>query len=134
VVDMSAITGLATSIRAVVEITKAMKDVHDANVLQTKTFELTREILSAQIYAMEAVAAQSALLDRVRHLEEEKAKLEAWEAEKQRYELANPERGFYAYILKPGMENGEPMTWHLYKLLPARLQIDPPKQRPYNST
>jgi hypothetical protein len=83
---------------------------------------------------MEAVAAQSALLDRVRHLEEEKAKLEAWEAEKQRYELANPERGFYAYILKPGMENGEPMTWHLYKLLPARLQIDPPKQRPYNST
>ena len=107
-VDMAAITGLATSIRTAVEITKAMKDVHDANVLQTKTFELTREILSAQSYAMEAVAAQSALLERIRQLEEEKAKLEAWESEKKRYELQDVDRGFFAYVLKPGMENGEP--------------------------
>jgi hypothetical protein len=41
-VDMAAIAGFAASIRAAVEITKAMKDVHDANALQTKTFELTR--------------------------------------------------------------------------------------------
>ena len=67
-VDMTAITGLATSIRTALEITKAMKDLHDANLLQTKTFELTREILAAQSYAMEAVAAQSVLLDRVRQL------------------------------------------------------------------
>jgi hypothetical protein len=86
-VDMAAITGLATSIRAAVEITRAMKDIHDANLIQTKTFELTREILAAQSYAMEAVAAQSALLNRVRELEEEKAKLEAWNTEKQRYKL-----------------------------------------------
>ena len=107
-VDMAAIAGFATSMRAAVEITKAMKDIHDANLLQTKTFELTREILSAQSYAVEAVAAQSALLDRVRQLEEEKAKLEAWEAESDRYELQDVDRGFFAYVLKPGMENGEP--------------------------
>src|ERR1700730_13465580 len=106
-VDMSAITGFATSVRTAVEITRAMKDLHDANLLQTKTFELTREIMAAQSYAMEAVAAQSALQDRVRQLEEEKAKLEAWESEKKRYELKDLYRGFFAYILKPGMESGE---------------------------
>ena len=106
-VDMAAVTGLATSIRAAVEITKAMKDIHDANVIQTKTFELTREILAAQSYAMEAVAAQSALLDRVRQLEEEKSKLEAWDTEKQRYELKKIQTGVTVYALKQGMENGE---------------------------
>jgi len=108
-VDMSAVSGLMTSLRAVVEITKAMKDLDSAIALQIKTFELTREIMSAQSYAMEAVAAQSALLDRVRQLEEEKAKLEAWESEKQRYELQDVDRGFFAHVLKPGMENGEPL-------------------------
>jgi hypothetical protein len=107
-VDMGAVSGLMTSLRAVVEITKAMKDIDSAIALQTKTFELTREIMSAQSYAMEAMAAQSALLDRVRQLEEEKTKLDAWESEKQRYEVQNVDRGFFAYVLKPGMENGEP--------------------------
>jgi hypothetical protein len=101
-VDMGAITGFATSMRAAVEITKAMKDLHDANLLQTKTFELTREILAAQGYAMEAVAAQSALLERVRQLEEEKADLEAWNTEKQRYELKTIQTGVTVYALKPG--------------------------------
>ena len=68
-VDMAAVVGFAQSIRAALDITKAMKDVNDANVIQTKTFELTREIMAAQSYAMEAVAAQSALIDRIRELE-----------------------------------------------------------------
>ena len=68
-VDLTAITGMATSIRAAIEITKAMKDVRDANVMQTKVFELTREIMAAQNYAMEAMSAQSTLLTRIRELE-----------------------------------------------------------------
>jgi hypothetical protein len=107
-VDISAIAGLMTSMRSVVEITKAMKDVNDANVIQTKVFELTREIMAAQACAMEAQMAQSALLERVRDLEEEKAKLEAWNAEKGRYELREVSTGVYAYTMKPGMEQGQP--------------------------
>lgn len=130
-VDMTAITGLATSIRAAVEITKAMKDVHDANVIQTKTFELTREILSAQSYAMEAVAAQSALLERVRRLEEEKAQLETWNTEKQRYELKKIQTGVTVYALKPSMDNGEEPRYicttcyqHGHKSILQREQLD----------
>jgi hypothetical protein len=58
-VDISAVAGLMTSLRSVVEITKAMKDVNDANVIQTKVFELTREIMAAQSCALEAQTAQS---------------------------------------------------------------------------
>jgi len=108
-VDMAAIVGLATSLRSVVEITKAMKDVNDANVIQTKVFELTREIMAAQSYALAAQTAQSELLKREGELEAEIAKLKAWDAEKRRYELRQVGgAGVYAYALKAGMENGEP--------------------------
>lgn len=106
--DISAIAGFATSVRAAVEITKAMKDIHDSNILQTKTFELTREIMAAQSYAMEAAAAQSELLGRVRQLEEEKAKLEAWNTEKERYELKELKPGVLIYSIKDSMRGAEP--------------------------
>jgi hypothetical protein len=106
-VDISAVAGLMTSLRSVVEITKAMKDVNDANVIQTKVFELTREIMAAQSCALEAQTAQSELLSRIRQLEEEKAKLEAWNAEKGRYQLKAIVPGVTVYALKEGMEGGE---------------------------
>src|SRR6266404_2284054 len=117
-VDISAIAGLAASLRSVVEITKAMKDVHDANVIQTKVFELTREIMSAQACALAAQAAQFDLLQRERDLEAEIVKLKAWDAEKQRYELKELAPGAIAYVLKEDMRNGEPIHWlcaHCYQ-------------------
>ena len=110
-VDMSAVAGLMTSLRSVVEITKAMKDVSDANLIQTKVFELTREIMAAQSCAMEAQTAQSDLLRRIRELEEEKSKLEAWNAEKSRYELKSIQPGVHVYTLKQGMESGEELHY-----------------------
>jgi hypothetical protein len=107
-VDMAAVAGLMTSLRSIVEITKAMKDVSDANMIQTKVFELTREIMAAQACALEAQTAQSELLNRVRDLETEITKLEAWNAEKQRYKLTDLGRGMTTYTPKEGMEGGEP--------------------------
>jgi hypothetical protein len=43
-VDMSAIVSVVASLNSVVQIAKAMEDVHNANVVQTKVFELTSEI------------------------------------------------------------------------------------------
>jgi hypothetical protein len=58
-VDMGAISGLATSLTAAVNITKAMKDFHDANLIQTQVYQLTNEIMSAQQAALAAMAAQN---------------------------------------------------------------------------
>ncbi|HVX78858.1 MAG TPA: hypothetical protein VHB49_22215, partial [Bradyrhizobium sp.] len=59
------------------------------------------EILAAQ-------AAQCASLGRVGKLEKEVARLETWDAEKQRYQLTEIHPGVFARTLKEGMENGEP--------------------------
>jgi hypothetical protein len=50
--DISAISGLTASLRAAVEIMKAMNDICDANLIPAKIFELTREIMSAQACAL----------------------------------------------------------------------------------
>ena len=63
--------------------------------------DLQREILTAQ-------AQQSALIENVSKLEKEVTALKAWDADKQRYELKDLWRGFFAFIPKEGMENGEP--------------------------
>ena len=63
--------------------------------------DLQREILAAQ-------AQQSALIENVSKLEKEVTALKAWDADKQRYELKDLWRGFFAFIPKEGMENGEP--------------------------
>jgi hypothetical protein len=108
VVDISAIAGLASSFRSIVEITKAMKDVNDANVIQTKVFELTQEIMSAQACALAAQVAQSDLLQRERQLEEEISKLKDWRTEKTRYQLQRLPPGTFVYVLKAGMEGDDP--------------------------
>src|SRR5260370_30375039 len=108
-VDTSAFPELRASLRSLAEITRAMKDFHDADLMQAKLFELTQEISTAQTWASEAQAAQSELLDRVRQLEDAKAKLDAWSTEKQRYELTSLAEGVTVYVLKPGPETGEPV-------------------------
>jgi hypothetical protein len=105
--DMSAIVGLTTSMRAAAEIVKAMVNIRDENLIQSKVFELTREIISAQAFALDTQAAQADLLRRVRELEEEKAKLEAWATEKGRYEPKTIQTGVMVYVLKSGMDGNE---------------------------
>jgi hypothetical protein len=65
--------------------------------------------MAAQSCALEVQTAQSALLNRIRDLEEEKAKLENWTTEKQRYELTDFGGGTFAYLLKSGEAKGEPL-------------------------
>jgi rubrerythrin len=50
-------------------------------------------------------------LDRVSELEKEVARFEAWESEKQHYELKDLGWGAFAYMLKPTMRGTEPPHW-----------------------
>jgi hypothetical protein len=107
-VDMAAIAGIATSLRAASEITQAMIGLRDATVLQGKVIELQQVILAAQSSALAAQSDHFSLMERIRGLEAEVAGFEAWERQKERYELKRYEPGKYLYELKPSMENGEP--------------------------
>jgi hypothetical protein len=72
---------------------------------------LQDSLLKAQAALSAAQTAQIAAADRVRDLEQKIVKLKDWASEKQRYELKGIDFSAFAYIPKPGMENGEAPHW-----------------------
>jgi hypothetical protein len=74
-------------------MTKALKDINDTAIRNAAVIELQEKILSVR-------DAQTALLDRVSHLEKEVAGFEKWEAEKEEYELQEIFARTFAYSIK----------------------------------
>jgi hypothetical protein len=110
-IDLGSIAALKSSLDSAIDILKAMVGLRDAAMIQDKIIELQGVILSAQSSALAANTAQFSLLDRVRDLEQEIVQLKDWEREKQRYQLNAIDRGAFAYMPKPGMEDSEPPHW-----------------------
>lgn len=106
--DIGSIQAAIGGLQAAGDIAKSMIGLHDATVLKTKTIELQSAILAAQSSALSAQSEQFALVDRIRELEEEIRRMEAWDAEKQRYELTDIGNGQFTYSLKEGMQPPEP--------------------------
>ena len=90
-----------SSLKTAFDMAKALKDIDDRTRRNDAVIELQEKILGAQ-------TAQAALIEQVGELEKEVAAMKAWDADKQRYQLQDLGKGFYAYILKVGVENGEP--------------------------
>jgi len=100
-----------TSLRAALDITKAMIGLRDAEAFRSKSIELQQAIMDALTQGIDAREAYAAQLDRVRALEAEVARLKAWNAEKQDYELKPIGEGSVAYMLKPDKRGSEPPHW-----------------------
>jgi DNA-directed RNA polymerase subunit RPC12/RpoP len=109
--DDSPIAGLIASLRAAVEIVKELRDLSDPSLIQSKVSELKKVIMTAQSCALATQSAQFDLLVNQRDLEEEMAKLKAWNTEKYRYELQSVGPGAVAYVLKESMRGSEPIHW-----------------------
>lgn len=93
-----------STFKTMVDIVQGMKNLNDAAKLNSAVIELQSKILSAQ-------SDQFALIERVRDLEQQIVSAKDWEREKQRYHLQAVDSAAQAYVLKPGMENGEPPHW-----------------------
>lgn len=89
------------SIKAAFDIAKGLKDIDDAARRNAAIIALQEKILSAH-------ATQSDLIDAVSDLKKQVANLEAWEVEKQRYDLKAITEGSFAYALKPDAQGAEP--------------------------
>lgn len=94
------IAGLG-GLKTAFDIAKTLKDLDDRARRNEAVIDLQQKILTAQ-------EAQATLIKEVSELEEEVARLKTWDTDKQRYELKDLRKGFFAYILKEGMENGDP--------------------------
>ena len=106
--DLGSIQAAIGGIQAAGNIAKSLIDLRDISVLQTKTVELQSAILAAQSSALSAQSEQFALIDRIRDLEEKVRRMEAWETEKDRYQLKEIISGRFTYVLKDTVQPPEP--------------------------
>lgn len=93
------------------DILKGFQALKTEAAVNQAIIDIQRSLLEAQRALNEAEARHASDLSRIRDLEQCVVRLENWESEKQRYELADTGQGSPAYRLKAGMERGEPTHW-----------------------
>jgi hypothetical protein len=98
---MADVAGALGAAKAAFDLTKAFVDVRDATKVQAVRFELMGLLLQAQETEVSLIAEKRELEERVRDLE-------AWDGEKQRYELKDVGQGCIAYALKADAQGAEP--------------------------
>lgn len=103
------IAGVISSLKAIKDISEAMIGLRDAATFQEKRLELQSKMLEAQSAAFAANDERAALIQRVSSLEQEIARLKAWDTEKQRYELKRWGHGAFARALKESEAGSETM-------------------------
>lgn len=100
-----------TSLKAALDITKGLSAVNTQVSINDVRISLQEHILNAQLALAAANEAQATAAQRVRELEQEIVRLKESSTEKGRYQLHDLGRGAVAYMLKPGMDNGEAAHW-----------------------
>lgn len=100
-------TGLS-SLKAALDIAKGLNVISDAVALNDAKISLQGAIIEAQGSLLSAQEAQTANLKRIDELETRIMQLDAWEREKERYELKEFPAGPMVYQLKASDQSGEP--------------------------
>ena len=116
--DMATIQGAISGLQTAGQLAKALHELSTSIDIKTKVIDLQASIMSAQQSALAAQSDQFSMIQRVRELEEEIARVKAWEEEKHRYQLFSPWRGCFVYALKESSKGTEPPHWvceHCYQ-------------------
>lgn len=130
---MIALQGIISGLQGAASLTKGFLELKTMAEVQGKVIELQAAIMSAQGSALAAQSDQAAMIQRIRDLEEEVARIKAWEEAKQRYELTSPIEGVFVYALKRESSTTEQPHWICTKCYEdsrkSILQIVPAPQR-----
>jgi len=102
------IDAIMSPLRAAGDVAKDLVDIRDTVKFRDAVIKLQAQILSAQQGALTAQAREAQMVEEIRRLKAHVAEIEAWAAQKERYELKELRSGVFVYALKPGMEGGEP--------------------------
>jgi hypothetical protein len=106
--DMVLIQGAIGGLKTAFDIATGISKLNTMAEVNAKAIELQQIILSAQTSAFAANSEQFAMIQRIRDLEDELARVKAWETERQRYKLVSPFSGAMVYAVQKAMSNGEP--------------------------
>ena len=107
-VDFKSIQGAISNLQAANELANTSMGLRDIATLHAKTIALRKVIHRAQSSALRAQSEQSTLLERIRELEQKIADMEAWNIEKNKYQLTEINPGQFAYTLKNQTNSAEP--------------------------
>jgi hypothetical protein len=99
-VDITAIAGAMSSLKAFKDLAEAMIGLRDAEAFQQKRFELQAIVIDAQNSIFTLQEERTAAVKRIEELEQKIAAVEQWQTEKERYHLKAIEAGSFAYTLK----------------------------------
>ena len=109
--DLTAISSAATGFKVAVDMAKGLQALNTSTEVRLKTSELLDAVLEARFKLLDASDTQSALLERIKDLEQQIAGFEDWNREKERYHLQAIDRGAFAYMHKNAMDQSEPPIW-----------------------
>jgi hypothetical protein len=96
------------SVKALNDLVKAARELKNFNDFVAAISEVNTKLMEAEAVALNALEKQLSLTNRIGELEKEIRELKNWDSEAKRYQLAKVGIGVFAYVLKPGMESGEP--------------------------
>lgn len=129
--DMILWQAAMTGLKAATDIAVGLNKLKTMTEVNAKAIELQQVILNVQSTALNAQSEQAAMVEEIRDLKAEIARVKAWETQKQRYKLTHPWEGpVVVYALKESMSAGETAHWictHCYE--DGRRSILQPRHR-----
>lgn len=105
------ITAALTGLKAALDLAKGLNDTLSQAAINEIKISLQQKILEAQGALLAAQGAEQESDKRIGELETQIAKLNAWDAGRDRYVLTAVDVGAFAYTPKPGSEDEEPPHW-----------------------
>lgn len=96
------------SVKVLGDILKSAHELKDSTALVAAVNEVHNKLSIAYESVINSQEKRLALQERITELEKELDEIKDWKAEAQRYKLAEIASGVFAFVTKPGMENGEP--------------------------
>ncbi len=102
------IDSITNPLKTAGETAQKLIDLRDTAKFGNAVIELQAQIMAAQQGALAAHQREAAMAEEIRGLKTRMAELEAWDAEKQRYQLTDFGGETFAYLLKPDVSGAEP--------------------------
>lgn len=119
-IDVGQVAAVVGSLKTAGEIASAMIGIRDQRLVDAKAAELLAVIVSAYDRAFAAQVSENAMLERVRTLEAELARMKEWDAGKGAYRLQAIGTGAFAYVSQPSPDREEPPHWLCVKCYDKR--------------
>ncbi len=104
----SLIDSITNPLKTAGETAQKLVSLRDTAKFGDAVIELQTQIMTAQQGALAAHQRETVMAEEIRDLEKEVARFEAWDTEKERYELKEFVTGQLAYVVKEEARGSEP--------------------------